>query len=124
MVKSLLILPNLEVENANAIAGFTHGFPAISNFLGFTHALSRKLKASHNLTLGGCAVVCHQHQIQAYRDSKWEDYVYSLTRNPLTKDGRPPGFIEEGRMHLKLTLVIECNFFTDDFTENKETFFA
>jgi len=109
-MKSLLILRNIRVENANAITGMTFGFPAISNFLGFTHALSRMLKRDHDLTLGGCAVVCHQHHVQAYQPSGWGDYVFSLTRNPLTKEANSPAFVEEGRMHMEVTLVIECNF--------------
>ena len=114
-MKSLLILRNIKVENANAIAGLTYGFPAISNFLGFTHALSRTLKKDHNLILGGCAVVCHQHHVQAYQPAGWGDYVFSLTRNPLTKEANSPAFIEEGRMHMEVTLVIECDFTSNDF---------
>lgn len=114
-MKSLLILRNIKVENANAIAGLTYGFPAISNFLGFTHALSRTLKKDHGLILGGCAVVCHQHHVQAYQPAGWGDYVFSLTRNPLTKEEKSPSFVEEGRMHMEVSLVIECNFTSDDF---------
>ena len=41
-----LLLPNLRVQNANAISGpFSWGFPAPSAFTGFVHALSRKLWA-------------------------------------------------------------------------------
>ena len=73
-MKSLLLLRQVEVENANAINGLTYGFPAISHFLGFTHALSRKLDAAHGLTLGGCAVICHQHQLQAYQPDDHGDF--------------------------------------------------
>lgn len=114
-MKSLLILRNIKVENANAIAGLTYGFPAISNFLGFTHALSRVLKKDHGLTLDACAVVCHQHQVQAYQPAGWGDYVFSLTRNPLTKEAKSPSFVEEGRMHMEVSLLIECDFSSDDF---------
>ncbi|MEE9333230.1 MAG: type I-F CRISPR-associated protein Csy2 [Granulosicoccaceae bacterium] len=113
-MKSLLIVPHLQVENANAISGMTWGFPAISNFLGFTHALSRKLEQHASHTLGGCAVVCHGHSVQAYQPSGWGDYVFSLTRNPLTKDSRSPPFVEEGRMHMEVTLLIECHFSVSD----------
>ncbi|MGH1359868.1 MAG: type I-F CRISPR-associated protein Csy2 [Burkholderiaceae bacterium] len=109
-MKSLLIFSHIEVENANAIAGLTWGFPAISNFLGFAHALSRKLNNYCGLTLGGCAVVCHRHDVQAYQPSGWGDYVFALTRNPLTKEAKSPAFVEEGRMYLDISLVIECDF--------------
>lgn len=51
-MRSTLLLRHLKVENANAISGLTYGFPAISHFLGFTHALSRRLEQEHGLTLG------------------------------------------------------------------------
>lgn len=109
-MKSLLIIRHIEVENANAIAGMTWGFPAISNFLGFAHSLSRKLEQYCGLALGGCAVVCHKHSVQAYQPTPMGDYVFALTRNPLTKDGKSPSFVEEGRMHMEITLLVECDF--------------
>lgn len=110
MMKSVLILRRIKVENANAIAGFTYGFPAISNFLGFTHALSRAVQKKLNLTLGGCAVVCHQHYVNAHQPAGWGDYVFSLTRNPLTKESQTPAFVEECRMQMEVSLLIECDF--------------
>lgn len=109
-MKSILILEHIKVENANAIAGLTYGFPAISNFLGFTHALSRSVQKKLNLTLGGCAVVCHQHHVNAHQPAGWGDYVFSLTRNPLTKESQTPAFVEEGRMQMDVSLLIECDF--------------
>lgn len=69
----LIVLPRIQVENANAISGLTYGFPAITHFLGFTHALSRKVQQSHGVTLTGCGVVCHQHQIMAHQASERGD---------------------------------------------------
>jgi CRISPR-associated protein Csy2 len=116
---TFLVLRNVHIENANAIAGLTYGFPAISNFLGFTHALSRKLNSAFRLKLGNCAVISHQHEIQAYRANNWSDSSFALTRNPLTKKGETASFVEEGRMHLTVTLIIECQFDDedDDFAE-------
>ncbi len=113
-MKSLLILRNLSVENANAISGLTWGFPAVSNFLGFTHGMSRKLEDYAGFTLGGCAVICHHHSVQAYQPAGWGDYVFALTRNPLTKNATSPSFVEEGRMHMQVTLLIECDFTAED----------
>ena len=40
----LLILPRLQIQNANAISGpLTWGFPAPTAFTGFVHALERRL---------------------------------------------------------------------------------
>lgn len=113
-MKSLLLLKHLRVENANAIAGFTYGFPAITHFLGFTHALSRTLEREQQVKLGGCAVVCHDHHVNAYQPAGWGDYVFSLSRNPLSKEAKPAAFVEEARMHMTVSLLIECPFTLDD----------
>lgn len=113
-MKGLLILRNVRVENANAIAGHTWGFPAVTHFLGYIHALSRLLQQGKGKTLGGCAIVCHQHQVQACQPGGYGDYVFSLTRNPLTKAGNTPAFVEEGRMNLEVSLIIACDFGTYD----------
>lgn len=106
-MSTLILLPRLRVENANAVAGLTWGFPAITHFLGYMHALSRKLTLSHGLRLDSCAVICHEHQVHAY-SSGW-DYQFALTRNPLTRDGKTASFNEEGRMHMTVSLVFECH---------------
>ena len=108
-MSTLIILRHVQVENANAIAGFTYGFPGITHFLGYCHALSRKLQASHGLTLDGCGVVCHNHQVHCYQPSGRGDYVFAQSRNPLTKEGETAAIIEEGRMQLTVSLLLECH---------------
>lgn len=39
----LLLLPHIRIENANAVSGLTWGFPSMTHFLGYVHALSRKV---------------------------------------------------------------------------------
>ena len=104
-----LLLPNIHVQNANAISGLTYGFPGITNFLGFAHALSRKLPTALGVHLGGVLVACHQHQIHAKQPKGWGDYVFALTRNPLTKEGKTAPIIEEGRMNMRVSLLIELH---------------
>ena len=108
-MSNYILLEHIKVQNANCIAGFTYGFPAITHFLGYTHALSRKLQQQFGIELTGCAVVCHQHQVQAYQPSGWGDYVFALTRNPLTKEGNTAPIVEEGRMHLTVSLILESS---------------
>ncbi|WP_445374483.1 type I-F CRISPR-associated protein Csy2 [Photorhabdus tasmaniensis] len=105
----LIILRKIKVENANAIVGLTYGFPAITHFLGFTHALSRKLQQSHGLRLENCGVICHNHQLHAYQSDPIKDKVFALTRNPLTKEAKTATFNEEGRMHMTVSLLMECS---------------
>ncbi|TCV91565.1 type I-F CRISPR-associated protein Csy2 [Biostraticola tofi] len=105
-MSSLVVFRRIQVENANAIAGLTYGFPAITHFLGFVHALSRMLQTSHNLTLGSCGVICHQYQLHTYGSNS--ERTFALTRNPLTKEGKTAAFNEEGRMHLTISLLVSC----------------
>lgn len=118
---ALLILRNIRVENANAVAGLTWGFPAISNFLGFVHALSRRLPVDLGLHLEGCGVICHNQQIQSYQPrGSWGDHVFGLTRNPLTKDEKSPAFNEEGRMHMTVSLLVPVAGMLDADSDPKE----
>lgn len=112
-MKSLLLLERLHVENANAISGMTWGFPAITHFLGLTHLLSRYVKQEHGQELGGCGVICHWHQVKAHQPGGVGEYVFSLSRNPLVIKGSEAvtaPFNEEGKMHMEVSLLIECDF--------------
>lgn len=100
----LLVLPRLRVQNANALSSaLTHGFPSMTAFLGLMHGLARKtLKAGLDLEFKAVGTVCHDHQEQvAGRFVK----SFRLTRNPVGKDGKTAAIVEEGRIHLELSLV-------------------
>ncbi|AJQ97036.1 type I-F CRISPR-associated protein Csy2 [Gynuella sunshinyii] len=113
-MKSLLILRRVSVENANAISGITYGFPAMTHFLGFTHALSRMMQSQfEHLCLKRCCVIAHSHQVKSQQPKAWGDQVFALTRNPLTKEGKTAPFNEEGKMHLEVSLIIEIEGFLD-----------
>lgn len=105
-IDGLLILPHVRVQNANAISSpLTHGFPSMTAFLGLMWALERKLAAENVLLrLEKVGVICHWHQEQAR-----EGYVrtFHLTRNPVDKNGGTAAIVEEGRIHLDLTLVFQ-----------------
>lgn len=107
---NVLILPHIKIHNANALSSpFTIGFPAMTAWLGFTHALERKLNQSglSELMLLSTAVVSHQCDVQTHKGEG--DFVHSIigTGNPLDKDGSRSAFIEEARCHLDVSLVIE-----------------
>lgn len=102
----VILIRNIQVQGANAIAGLTWGFPAITHFLGFTHALQRKLKQDYALPLLGCGVVCHAHQVHAHQPSPMSDYLFSLSRNPLDKSGNSAAFVEEGKLNMSISLLI------------------
>lgn len=111
MNNAYIVFERISVQDANCIAGFTYGFPAITHFLGFGHALSRKLSVSQQMTLQGCAVICHQHQIHAYQPKEHRDHVFAQSKNPPTtraKAKETPPIIEEGKMNMTVSLVMAC----------------
>lgn len=109
-IRKLLLIPHIRVHNANALSSpFTIGFPAMTAWLGAVHALERKLKADgfSSLTFKGVAVVSHTADLQTFKGVG--DYAHSIigTANPLEKDGGRGAFIEEARIHLDVSLLIE-----------------
>lgn len=107
---NVLILPHLKIHNANALSSpFTIGFPAMTAWLGFVHALERKLNQAglSDLMLHSAAVVSHRCDLQTHKGEG--DFVHSIigTGNPLDKSGSRSAFIEEARCHLDVSLVIE-----------------
>jgi CRISPR-associated protein Csy2 len=104
---ALLVLPHLRIQNANAISSpLTWGFPAPTAFTGFAHALSLRLSSQLDLELDGVAIVCHHFEPQVTQPAGTGVYTFNLTRNPLDKDGSTAAIVEEGRVHLEVTLVI------------------
>jgi len=104
---ALLVLPRLKIQNANAISSpLTWGFPSASAFTGFVHALQRRLGVKFELEMDGVAVVCHRFEPQVSQPSGRRTHVFNLTRNPLDKDGSTAAIVEEGRIHLLISLVV------------------
>lgn len=104
-----LLLKNLNVQNANALSSpFTFGFPAVTAFLGLAHALQRQLTQIEGLAalrINGVGIVSHRFAMQDYQEGY--NRVLRLTANPLDKDGSRPSFVEEGRCHLTVSLLLE-----------------
>ena len=111
-MKQYILINRIKVQGANAIAGFTWGFPAITHFLGFSHNLSRKLavtKYFNHIHLKGCAVIAHSHHVHTYGSANNVEFTQS--RNPPylhshDKSATPP-VIEEGKMNMTVSLLIE-----------------
>lgn len=109
-----LLIEKIKVQNANAVSGFTWGFPAITHFLGFSHNLNRKLKLNSdlsNVNLTGCAVIAHEQHVHAYKDgsntrfsqNKINHYLSSTTSANMRKT---PPVIEEAKMNMTVSLLI------------------
>lgn len=105
--RALLLLPHLRVQNANAISSpMTWGFPAITAFTGLMTALERRLGPDAGIALLGVGVVCHGFEAQVTRDGYTR--AFHLTRNPVLADGSPAAIVEEGRVHLEISLVFDA----------------
>lgn len=104
--KALLVLPRLRVQNANAISSpLTWGFPAITAFTGFMTALERRLGPEAGIAFYGVGVICHGFEPQVTRGGYTRSF--QLTRNPVQQDGSTAAIVEEGRVHLDVSLVFD-----------------
>ncbi|MDR0701177.1 MAG: type I-F CRISPR-associated protein Csy2 [Azoarcus sp.] len=101
----LLVIPHVRVQNANAVSSpLTHGFPSMTAFLGLMWALERKTAASGlDLHFTAVGVVCHDYQEQITDGG--HVHAFCLTRNPVDKSGSTAAIVEEGRIHLEISLV-------------------
>jgi CRISPR-associated protein Csy2 len=106
ILDGLILLPHLQIENANGISGpLTWGFPPPSAFTGFVHALHRRM-GNEKIRLDGVGIVCHRFDPQVYKPEGKYEYRFKLARNPVGQDGKPQGIVEEGRVHLEVSLLI------------------
>ncbi len=115
----LLVLPRLRIQNANAISSpLTWGFPSPTAFLGFAHALERRLSERFGVAFGGVGIVCHAFDPQTFRPNRRQHLVFTQTRNPVylkrdiakfVAEGTPAAIVEEGRAHLEVSLVIAAS---------------
>lgn len=113
-MKAYLLISHLRIHNANAMSStLTIGVPAMTAWLGAVHALERKLGERREPALEGIrlvktAVSYHKTNLQIYKGPG--DYVNSLVgmANPLNEKGERPSFIEDARIHLSVSLLIEA----------------
>ncbi len=120
--KALILLPRLQVQNANAISGpLTWGFPSPTAFSGFIHALQRRLADELTQGFGGVGIVCHHFDPQVTRSEGKYTHVFNLARNPVGKDGASAAIVEEGRAHMEVSLLITLH---DSLLPDVQDFFA
>lgn len=104
-----LLLKSVCVQNANALSSpFTFGFPAVTAFTGFAHALQRYLNPNSDpgkILVNGVGIVCHHFEMQDHQEGF--SRALKLTANPLNKEGNRPSFVEEGRCHFTVSLLLE-----------------
>jgi CRISPR-associated protein Csy2 len=115
---AILVLPHLRVQSANAISSpLTWGFPAITAFTGLMTALERKLGPEAGLRFSGIGVICHHFEAQINENGYTQSF--RLTRNPVLATGETAAIVEEGRIHLDITLVFSAKICRNLFDEEK-----
>ena len=115
---AVLVLPRLRVQNANAISSpMTWGFPSITAFVGLMHALARRLPPDSGLEFRGVGVICHDFEAQITEGGYTR--AFCLTRNPVDKHGSTAAIVEEGRIHLDITLVMLVNLAASHWAESE-----
>ena len=78
VMKKYILLEKISIENANAFNNITIGIPAITGFMGFTHALERKLNAKGvEIKFTGVGIEFHEYELKGYRD-KHGHYITTL----------------------------------------------
>lgn len=101
----IMLIPRLRVQNANCISGpLSWGFPAVSSFTGFVHALSRNMNGKAGLD--GAGIISHRFEPQVNNSSYTN--TFRLYRAPVYDRDvtKPSGIIEEGRAHMTVSLVV------------------
>ena len=110
-MKKYILISELAIHNANAMSStITIGVPAMTAWLGAVHALERKINKSYEFegVQFPCTTVSYlKTDLQVYKGPG--DYANSIigTANPLDDKGKRASFIEEPRIHLKVSLLIE-----------------
>ena len=108
-ISHYLLLEKIEIEAANTISSpLTYGFPAITGFLGAVHALNRKFH-DQGLDFSGVLIACNDIEVHRFRPHPYTEYTFNQSRNPIKKDGKTASIIEEGKVHLTVSLVIEIS---------------
>lgn len=125
----LIVIKDIEVQNANTVAGFTYGSIGATPILGFTEALNRKSQQHPDfceVKLKGCAIITHDYHLHTFKNdngaikftqSRNSPYLYGLTDD---KKSATASIIEEGKMNIKLSLIIayEGNIYNDKYFTN------
>ena len=108
-MRKFLLIKNIKVQDANAFSSpYTAGFPAMTAWLGFMHALQRRVceqEGQDKTRFEAVAIVCHSFNLRAVGNA-----FILPKRAPISKDEAGkllPSIIHEPKCHLEVSLLIE-----------------
>jgi len=109
-----LILKHIRVSNAHALSSsFTIGFPAMTAFLGFSHALERKIRQNldyYDTHITGLAVCNHHFHLRTYRGTHPNARNTLIgQRLPLKPNGDAMPFNEIPYADMDISFVLEIS---------------
>ncbi len=111
----LVVLPHVKVQNVNAISGpLSWGFPPPSAFLGFVHALQRKLTDAWGVKFTGAGIICHRFEPQIHQLPGSRQHVFALSRHPIRAgykkfEDKDASIVEEARAHMEVSLILDTS---------------
>ena len=115
-MRNFILIKNIQVQNANALSSpYTIGFPSMTAWLGFVHALERYVckKALPEASLKSMAVVCHEIYLHTVKNG-YNYHIINSKNPPSTRIDKKfldknKSFIPEPRCNMKCSLLIEHN---------------
>ncbi|WP_444183142.1 type I-F CRISPR-associated protein Csy2 [Dialister hominis] len=125
-MSTYLVIRKMQIHNANAMSStYTIGVPAMTAWLGAVHALERKVRGLNQkkredtdfseIHFTGVAVSFHKTRLHVFKGAYGNAIVN--TANPLKIDGTRPSAIEEPRIDLVVSILIEMKGFKADEKE-------
>jgi CRISPR-associated protein Csy2 len=117
-VTRYLLLDRMKVQAANGLSSpLTYGFPALSGFVGFSHALCRRLRESLAVNVDGVLVANHHYRVHRYRPHRYADYTFIQSRNPILRSGKTAAIVEQAKVDLTVSLVLRMTVDDDRMLE-------
>jgi len=106
-LKNILLLKNIEVIDATAYSSpFSIGFPSITSFLGFSHALQIKLNKKYkNIKFISTGIISHKFEINEYKDIYTDKINCELY--PIKKDTTKASIVQNPKCSMTISLIIE-----------------
>ena len=124
MYRKFILIKNIRVQNANALSSpYTIGFPAMTAWLGFVHALQRYIcqKALPEISFPSVAVVCHEIHLHTVKNG-YNYHIINSKNPPSTRIdekflNKNKSFIPEPLCNMDCSVLIEHNISQNKWSE-------